>query len=194
MRTTVLRALLLGTAAALALAGCTSDKSTPHHRASASASPSASARHHAMPRSQLTVTMAEVTLSKKQKPAAAVVLEYWKRYGAAVSTRDLTDSGLDTVVTASTGVAGTKKVVENLKSKHQHYRGRLVLTMRAFSFGGDTATVSACVDQSRSKLVDEHGKTVAEPEKKDVLPVSHTLVRHGRTWLVDRLEQGTFSC
>lgn len=194
MRTTAVRVLLLGTVTALALAGCTSDKPAPHHKASASASASAPARRHAVPHSQLTVTMSKVTLSKKQKPVAAVVLEYWKRYGAAVSTRDLTDSGLATVVTTSTGVDGTKKVVESLKAKHQHYRGKLALTMRAFSFGGDTATVSACIDQSGSRLVDAHGKTVAEPGKKDVLPVNHTLVRHGRTWLVDRLEQGTFNC
>lgn len=207
MRTTV--ALTLTAAAALVLAGCGS--SSDQHAAgtasaSASASRSASARPSpsgsvtasasvpAGPHSLLTVIEAPNTLSASQRPPADAVVQYWTRYGTAVSTRDLKGSKLADVVTAKTGVGGTGKVVDALAAKNQRYRGKLVVNVRSVGLGGDTATVDACIDQSKSRLTDSAGNTVSEPNKQNILPIAHTLVHeHGR-WLVDRLQQGGFTC
>lgn len=206
MRTTVARCVLIGVVTTLAMAGCSDGK--PAHRAAASRTPSASATpahspsHSAStspstspsPKPLLAVTIAPNHLSGRQKKAANVVLDYWKRYGTAVSTGDLKGSKLATVVTTSTGVAGTRKIVDSLKANGQRYRGTLTVNIRSVGFGGATATVDACIDQSKSRLTDSNGNRVDEPNKQNILPIAHTLVLQHKTWLIDKLQQGGFTC
>ncbi|BCJ31296.1 hypothetical protein [Actinocatenispora sera] len=206
MRATMALAALT-TAAALVLAGCGS--APDRHaaaKASASARPSASASRakpaspspaptrSGGPRSLLAVSEAPIELSETQQPPADAVVAYWTRYGTAVSTRDLPGSGLAEVVTSKTGVAGTGKLVDALAAKNQRYRGKLVVNIRSVGMGGDTATVDACIDQSRSRLTDANGNKVAEPGKQNILPIAHTLVHEHGHWLIDRIQQGGFTC
>lgn len=177
---------------AVAAAGCSGHdeaQAKPAHQAkqvSASASPA--------PKSLLRVTMPTAGLSSTQRPAADAVLAYWTRYGTAVSTGDVKDSGLAGAVSNASGLASTQRVVDALTKKKQRYQGSLVLTMRAIDVGPQTATVDACVDQRGSLLTSSAGKTVAEPGKAAVLPIAHTLVLRDKQWLVDRLNPADFSC
>ena len=188
------RVLVVGLLAVtvLGLAGCSGGSK----HSAAETSGSASARPSVTPslRTELTIKLTPAKLTAQQKPAVAAVEEYWRRYGAAVSTQDVRASGLAGVVTPATGLSSTKKVVANLKAKGEHYQGTLMITVRSVEFGGMTANVDACIDQSRSKLVDKHGTAVSEPTRQNVLPVSHTLVKQGKTWLIDRIDQGGFTC
>lgn len=195
MCTTAARLLVAGTVAVLGLAGCSGGSPTARQAgSSASARTRASASPSPVPRSQLAVRLTPVDLTARQQRAADAVGEYWKRYGMAVSTRDLAGSGLASMVTTRTGVRSTRQVVASLRSKHERYRGKLVVTVVGVTFGGITATVDACLNQRRSRLVTSSGETVGEPNKQQVLPVVHTLVKRGRTWLVDKVEQGAFGC
>ncbi|GAA3519996.1 hypothetical protein [Actinocatenispora rupis] len=201
MRTTALRWLVAGAAATLLLSGCgaSTDKA---QQAKSSATPSASARTDRasapptpkVKRGPLTVRMTPVKLSARQKEAADTVFQYWSRYGVAVSTRDVDGSGLALVLSARKATAGTTKVVDALKAKNEKYVGVLVLGIRSVGVGTDTATVDTCVDQSRSRLTDSNGQTVQEPEKQNILPIAHTLVKRNGTWLVDKIDQGGFTC
>jgi hypothetical protein len=196
VRITATRLLAAGALTTLALAGCSSGgtESSQGATSSASARASASPSPSPAPRSLLKVRLAPVDLTTKQQKVADVVGDYWRRYGTAVSTRDLAGSGLASVVTSTTGVRSTKQVVASLKSKNERYRGTLVVTVVNVSFGSITATVDACLNQTKSRLVNKSGQTVGEPNKQNVLPVIHTLVKQGNVWLVDKVEQGAFTC
>lgn len=186
--------LTAGVAALLAVtaAGCAGSEtvqSKPTHQAKQpSASPSPA------PKSLLKVTMPTAGLSQAQRPPAAAVLAYWTRYGTAVSTGDLKDSGLAGVVSTTSGLASTQRVVTTLGKKKEHYQGSLLITIRAADPGPETATIDACIDQRKSLLTGAAGKTVAEPGKAGVLPIAHTLVLQNKHWLVDRLTPGGFAC
>jgi hypothetical protein len=188
-RLVALVALSVAGLLAVTAAACSGshDKADDQHKhATPAASPT--------PSSRLKVTMPTTGLSTRQLPAANAVLTYWIRYGAAVSTGDLKDSGLSFAVSASSGVANTQRVVDALNHKKQRYQGSLVITVRAVDVGPQTATVDACVDQRRSLLTTATGTTVAEPGKPGVLPIAHTLVHRDGRWLVDRLNPLNFSC
>ncbi|MGA8116091.1 MAG: hypothetical protein WCA46_20725 [Actinocatenispora sp.] len=202
MRTTPLRCLAVGVATALLLVGCagTDERATPTGaRSSGGARPTTESQHvpssaPARHRAALSVSMSGVTLSDAQDQVARVVLEYWRRYGRAVSRRDLDGSRLAEVVTGPTGLATTAKVVENLRSNGQRYQGSLTLDVRRVELGQDSATVNTCIDQSHAQLADTDGRPVNEPGKQRVMPIAHTLVRRGDTWLVDTLARGGYPC
>ncbi|HEY3504663.1 MAG TPA: hypothetical protein VGN37_18010 [Actinocatenispora sp.] len=200
MRTTAVRWLVVSAVAALLMTGCgTSNEKagTATRSASATASPAKPVSAPPTPRVRrgpLRVTMSPVKLSARQKGPADTVYQYWSRYGVAVSTRDVKGSGLALVLSAKTGTTGTAKVVDALKARGERYVGVLVIGVRSVGLGTDTATVDACVDQTRSRLTDANGKTVDEPEKQNILPIAHTLVKRNNTWLVDKIDQGGFTC
>jgi hypothetical protein len=200
VRTTAVRLLVVGAIASLLVTGCRTERvNNQKVVAHGDATVSTHGDHRSGPganrESRLRVRMAPThNLSPGQLRAADVVLEYWRRYGIAVSTNDVKHSGLSKVVNSATSVKGTQRVVDGLKAKGQQYRGTLVINVRSVGLDGESATVDTCIDQTEARLVNSTGATVREPKKENILPIAHTLVKQERGWLVDKLAQGGFTC